>query len=247
MYAPPVKNLVCAPPSDTPGMVYGSLIISAMNSAFEPLSGPRNSTFRSPASDRSIITSIGCLPCSSAMSPTLRPTYPLQVGLAVDALDDEAGGVAADAGLDDPQPLVGFLGLVHERLAQLRVLHLLDLLFLGARGDGPPRRRGVVQVPVLEREGEAGAAGAALGEDRQALLAAALDPAQRPAVDLGILAGRSDGVEQDRPLGHRRQLLQERQVGLDVAGGLRDLDEALVALGQHLGRGRGCPRRTWCR
>ena len=66
MKAPPVKNLVCAPPSETPGKVKGELLmISAMNSALKPRLGPRNSALRSVATDRSSIASIGCLPSSS--------------------------------------------------------------------------------------------------------------------------------------------------------------------------------------
>ena len=38
--APPVKNFVCAPPSETPGIAYSDSIISAMKSTFETLVGP---------------------------------------------------------------------------------------------------------------------------------------------------------------------------------------------------------------
>jgi len=157
----------------------------------------------------------------------------LHIGLAVDALDDQALGVAAHTCLDDLQPAVGFLGLVHERLSQLRIGHLLDLLVLGARGDRTPGGGGVVEIPVLEREGEAGAPGAALCIDRQVLVPALVDPAQRPSMHLRILAGGRDHVVQDRPPRCGREHLEELDVGTDVAGALCDLDEALVTFRQH--------------
>jgi hypothetical protein len=169
--------------------------------------------------------------------PDAAPDVLLQVLLAVDALDHELGRVAADAGLDRPQPLVGLLGLVDESLAQLGVLHLLDLLLLGPRGHRAPRRRGVVEVPVLEREREPGAHRGALGEDRQPLRPALLDPRQWATVDVGVGAGDGDDVVEDRPLGDLGELLEEGVVPLEVPFRLGDLDRALVTLAQHLAEG----------
>ena len=127
--------------------------------------------------------------------------------------------------------------------------HLRELLFLGAGGDRPPgrarRRRGSSARGVKAKPG---ADRGALAEDRQALRPGT---ARASRSDLrwtsGLRAGGGDHVVEDRPLGHRGQLLDEREVGLDVAGGLGDLDEALVALGAAPRPGRGCPRRTSCR
>ena len=157
-------------------MAYGELIISAMNSAFEPRSGPRNSTLRSPASDRSSITSIGCLPSASAISPTLRPTYCWRSCWRLTPWMTRRGRVAADAGLDDLQAPVGLLGLGDERRRSSGscIFSIFSALVpvVTARHAG----RGVVEVPVLEREREPGAPGGALGVDRQALGAAPARP-----------------------------------------------------------------------
>ena len=87
---------------------------------------------------------------------------------------------------------------------------------------------------MLQGEGKAGPDSAGLAVDGQPLGAAALKPVQAAAVNLGVFAGRHDGVVQNRPFGGRGQLFQEAQVVLDVAGGLGDLDEAVPALAQHL-------------
>ena len=80
--APPVKNLVCAPPSETPGKVNIELLmISALYSALNCGSGCRNSAFRSVASARSTITSTGCLPSSAPICPSDLPTYFSNSGL----------------------------------------------------------------------------------------------------------------------------------------------------------------------
>ncbi len=55
-------------------------------------------------------------------------------------------------------------------------------------------------------------------------------------MDIGLVSGGSDHVVEDRTLGHLGQLLHERIVGLEVAGGLGDLNRSLVPLGQHLGQ-----------
>ena len=54
-------------------------------------------------------------------------------------------------------------------------------------------------------------------------------------MNLRIDARRCDHVVQDRPVRGGRELLEEREVRLDVAGGLRDLDEAVAAFAQHFG------------
>ena len=161
------------------------------------------------------------------------PDVLLHVGLPVHPLDHKTLGVAADAGLDDLQPPVGLGSLGHERIAELGIGHLGDLLVLGARGDRTPSGRGVVEVPVLQREGEARPPGPALCIDRQFLVPALVDPAKGPAVYLGVLASGRHHVVQDRALGRRCEYLEELDVGPDVAGALGDLDEALVAFGQH--------------
>ena len=66
-----MKNLVCAPPSETPGKTYGELLISsACHSALWPRFGPYNSRLRSPArAEISSIASTGVLPSASGDLP----------------------------------------------------------------------------------------------------------------------------------------------------------------------------------
>ena len=159
-----------------------------------------------------------------------------QFVMAAGGLHDQLGDRAAHAGLDDLQLAVGFFGLVFDGLAQGRIPHLRQLVARAAGRQFAPRRARVVQVPVFEREREAGAMGAGLAVDRQVRGAAAFQPVEAAAVHLGIFAGGHDDVVQDGPPCGAGQFFEKGQVGLDVAGRLRDLDEALVTHAQHVGQ-----------
>ena len=214
--APPVKNLVCAPPSDTPGIVYGeSFIISAMNSALEPLSGPRNSTLRSPASDRSSIDLdrvlallLGDLAERCARRTAAGSGWRLTPWMIAPAGHRRRRPGSHAAAGRPPRP---------PRRARWRSSGsciLRDLLLLGAGGDGTPRRRrrrrGSSAPSVNAKPARPVAA---LAEDRQALLLAGLST-QRSGLRWisGLRAGGGDDVVEDRPLGDLGQLLHERQV-----------------------------------
>ena len=138
------------------------------------------------------------------------------------------------------------------RLAQLfdRVVHFglepaahlrvgeLSLLFLGGAGGGVvPGRRGVVEVPVLEGVGEGGADREGLAEDALAARVALVEPLERLEVGVGALRVGGDHVVQDRAARDAGELGLECEVAFDVAGRLSDLDEALIAVAQHLGQG----------
>ena len=73
-HAPPVKNFVWAPPSDTPGRQYGLSIISVMKSALS-LCPAEELHVEVAGQHRSNITSMTCLLSSSAIWPTDLPTY----------------------------------------------------------------------------------------------------------------------------------------------------------------------------
>src|SRR5580658_10260147 len=104
--------------------------------------------------------------------------------------------MTADPSLDRAEPLVGFFGLLNHGFAQLGILHLLELLGGGAGCDCAPCGTRIVEIPVLEREGEAAANRARLAEDRQAFRTITLDPAQAAAMNLRILAGRYNRLPQ---------------------------------------------------
>ena len=134
----------------------------------------------------------------------------LEFLVILDPLHDQMLGIAADAGLDRLEVARRRRrSRVNDRRAQLGILHLGQLLFVGAGGQRAPCGQRVVEVPVLEREGEAAADRRRLAEDRQALGAIAFDPAQAAAMDLGIVAGRDDRLAQDRALRFVGQLLDE--------------------------------------
>ncbi len=232
--APPVKNLVCAPPSETPGKVNCDLLmISAMNSALKPRLGPRNSAFRSVAIARSSITVDRMLALFHAdLAERLADVFLERLDI-LDPLHDQMLRMAADAGLDRLEVGVRIVVGVDDRRAQLGILHLRELLFLGAGGQHPPFGQRVVEIPVLERERETAAHGRALAENRAALGAVALDPAQAAAMDFGIIARRHDRLPQDRAARFIGQLLDEIQVVAGIAGALGDFHEAFVTLTQH--------------
>ena len=130
------------------------------------------------------------------------PDVLLQVGLTVDALHHQLVGGAAQTGLDDLEAAVGLSRFFQDRGAQHRVDHLEELLLFGAGGDLPPGGAGVVEVPVLQGEGEADPQGGGLTEDGQALVAYPVQPTQGTTMDLGVLAGGGDGIVENGPTRH---------------------------------------------
>ncbi len=163
------------------------------------------------------------------------PDVLFQFRAVVDPLHDERVHRPADAGLDRAQFAVRRVSLALDRLAERRVIHLGELFLSGARRDRAPGGARVVEIPVLERKREAGADGAGLAENREALGAAALQPSKATPMHFRVLAGRHDHVMQHGTARGRSQPFEESEVVLDMAGCLGDLDETLVALAQHLG------------
>src|SRR6267378_1438190 len=96
----------------------------------------------------------------------------------VHPLHDEMLRRAADTSLNRLETAIGFFGFADYGPSQFGVTHFGHLLFGSAGGKCAPGRTRVVQVPVLETEGEAAAHGCALTVDRQALIAASSDPAE---------------------------------------------------------------------
>ena len=168
--APPVKNLVCAPPSETPGKVNCELLmISAMKSALNPRFGPRNSAFRLVSMARSSITSTGCLFSSVAdLAERLADILFESVDI-LDPLHDQMLGMRRRHRPASTLKSASACRLAGYRCAEFGPLHLVDLLRCGAGGQLAPCRAGVVKVPVFEREGEATADRARLAEDRRPL------------------------------------------------------------------------------
>src|SRR5262245_37472627 len=108
--------------------------------------------------------------------------------------------IAANTCLNRFEVVVAIVVGVDDRRAQGGVLHLGELLFLGAGGQHAPLGKRVVEVPVLKREGEATANCPRLTEDLTALRSIALDEAHAAAVNLRIVAGGNDRLPQDGAL-----------------------------------------------
>ena len=159
-----------------------------------------------------------------------------QVGLIIGGLNDQSGDRTAHAGLNDLQLAVGFFGLALDCGAQGRVFHLGQLVGFGSGRQLAPGRAGIVQIPVFQGERKPRPVRSGLAIDRQVSLPAALQPVQAAAVDFRVLAGRDNDVVQNGSAGGFRQLFQKGQVGLDLSGGLRDLNKSLVSLPQDLGQ-----------
>ncbi|MYG91065.1 MAG: hypothetical protein F4188_06415 [Chloroflexi bacterium] len=143
--------------------------------------------------------------------------------------------------LDRPAERLGLAKLLDclidlgdDSLPHFRIRHLGLALITRSCGGVVPGRRGVVQIPVLQREGEGGADRGGLPEDPLAAGVALLQPLHPVAMQVGILRVDGDQVVQDRPLRCRRQLRLELQILVQVACELGDLDEALVAFCQDL-------------
>src|SRR5215472_6283289 len=97
--------------------------------------------------------------------------------------------IAADTRLNRLEVVVAIVVGMDDRRAQRGVLHLGELLFLGAGGQHAPLRQRVVEVPVLERKGEATADGPCLTEDLTPLRSIALHETHAAAMNLRIVAG----------------------------------------------------------
>ena len=117
--------------------------------------------------------------------------------------------MGAAEGLGAAQLLDGGVGFRPDRGAHLFVLELGHLLVEGAGGGVVPSGAGVVEVPVFEGEGEAGADGGALAEDAQALGVGAGKPLEAVAVDFRLLAVDGEDVVQDGAAAHFGELLLE--------------------------------------
>ena len=91
------------------------------------------------------------------------PAYVLfEFRLIVHRLDYQEFGIASDARLNCPQAFVGNRRFLHQRAAEIRILHVVDFIFFGTGRDCTPGGGCVVEVPVFQRESEARAAGTAL-------------------------------------------------------------------------------------
>jgi len=112
----------------------------------------------------------------------------LRLGLVSRPAHDQITNWAADAGLDCLEFAIGLVVFALNSFAQRRIFHLGDFFGVGPGSDRAPRRARVVEVPMLEREREAGAQRGGLPEDRQALLAASLEPCEAALMNLGIAA-----------------------------------------------------------
>ena len=81
-----VTNLVCAPPSDTPAMLYGEDISSDARSSRTLRAGVRNSVLSSSAVAMSNMASMGCLFSIRATSSTVLPMYCSNSGRTTDSM-----------------------------------------------------------------------------------------------------------------------------------------------------------------
>ena len=151
--------------------------------------------------------------------------------------DSRVEGFGAAAG---ERGVAGFVLLVQGG-APGGVAHLRHLRFHVADRQLPPQRRGVEEVPVLERELEVLRAGEGLSDDPPAFVVGLLQPRHEHTVFLGgraVLVGAGgEHVEDDRPTG----------VAGELAGqpGLPDhLDDTAPPLGRGLRRRSSCRPRT---
>src|SRR6266850_8031918 len=136
---------------------------------------------------------------------------------------------AADTLLDYLELFIRLVVFALDSLAQRRVLHFVNLFGVGPGRHLAPCWTRIVEVPMLQREREAGTQRGRLTEDRKALFATALEPCKAPLMDLGIVPSGSDRIMQNRTIRFCRQPFQEIEVVFDFAGRLRDLDETFVA------------------
>src|SRR6267154_6390760 len=110
---------------------------------------------------------------------------------------------AADAFLDYLELFVRLVVLALDCLAQRRVLHFVNLFGVGPGRHLAPCRARIVEIPMLQREREAGAQRRRLPEDRKALFATALEPCEAPLMNFGIVPSGSDRVMQNRTIRFR--------------------------------------------
>ena len=157
----------------------------------------------------------------------------LKVCLTVYTLHDQTFGVAPNPGLNYLEPSISFFRFLHEGPPQLWVLHFFNLFFLAASSHCPPSRGGVIKVPMLQCECEAGAPGSTLSVNRQSSLAAILNPPKRTPMNFGVLSRWGYHVMKNWPLGDACKLFQKGYVGTDIARTLSDLDKPLVAIRQN--------------
>ena len=158
----------------------------------------------------------------------------LQLRLVFDPLHNQLAQTSADAGRILVQLRASRVSLlIASRIAGSCILAIFSSLRAG-ESVSPPGGRHIVEIPVLQREGETAAHRSALAENRQAFGARVMQPVEALAMDLRILRdSRVIAWKQDRPLGLSGKRLDKCQIVLDMAGRLRDLDEAFVALAQH--------------
>ena len=174
------------------------------------------------------ITSTGCLPVALAALRSVMPSRCLFSG-RMHSRDHDLIEVARDEAFARH--------LVLERVAAARVAELRLALRDRAGGGFAPRIGVVEQVPVLEGEGEAGVGGDALAIDRNALLAAPLEPLR---IVLRWRCGkrslrRTASNMIGRPLIFG-QLLVMAGILLGIPARQRQFLEALAALTEHLAR-----------
>src|SRR5438445_8875679 len=101
---------------------------------------------------------------------------------------------AADAFLDYLELFIRLVVFALDRLAQRRVFHLGNLFGVGPGRHLAPCWARIVEVPMLQREREAGAQRRRLTEDRKAFFATAFEPREAPLMNLGIVPSGSDRI-----------------------------------------------------
>src|ERR1700730_9400635 len=107
---------------------------------------------------------------------------------------------AADAFLDYLELFIRLVVFALDSRAERRVFHLGNLFGVGAGRHLAPCRARIVEIPMLQREREAGAQRGRLTEDRKALFATAFEPCETPLMDLRIVPSGCDRIVQDRTI-----------------------------------------------
>src|SRR5208337_610541 len=121
----------------------------------------------------------------------------LELGLVPRPRHNQVTNRSSDSGLDRFELAIGFVVFALDRFAQRGIFHLGNFFGVGAGSHGTPRGARVVEIPMFQREREAGAERESLAEDRQALLAASLEPRHAALMNFGIAAGGRYHIVQD--------------------------------------------------
>ena len=214
-----------APPSDTPNSMCGYCTISCSRSD-EPCGGAAKNSVAQPVGDGDVEHRVDGVLAGEVGDLAHRH-------LAVRARSPATAAASTVTVSSGAVATLGSLSLRPWRRAGSA--ELVQALLERAGGRLHPRLGVVVEVPVLEREREPGVGRDALAVDRDAPLAAALQPLDRLAVDVRPVLERLHHVVQHRPPGQRGDLLEVGDVVADVVGRQRDLLHALVAPGEHAG------------